>query len=69
MADVYFAYGKALLENAIQQAGVLGKQEQSGANVDDDNGASAYHTLFHHLSEGQLCGALTPHHFYLERKT
>ena len=26
-ADLYFAYGKALLENAISQAGVLGKQD------------------------------------------
>jgi HAT1-interacting factor 1 len=30
MADVYFAYGKALLENAIAQNSVLGK-EQEGA--------------------------------------
>jgi HAT1-interacting factor 1 len=32
MADVYFAYGKALLENAIAQSSVLGKeQQQDGA--------------------------------------
>lgn len=32
MADVYFAYGKALLENAIAQNSVLGKeQQQEGA--------------------------------------
>jgi hypothetical protein len=30
MTDVYFAYGKALLENAIAQNSVLGK-EQEGA--------------------------------------
>lgn len=27
-ADLYFAYGKALLENAISQASVLGKEQQ-----------------------------------------
>lgn len=59
MADVYFAYGKALLENAIQQAGVLGKQEQPAANVDDDNGVSASHALFHRLREDSLCGVVT----------
>ncbi|EIM86597.1 uncharacterized protein STEHIDRAFT_111072 [Stereum hirsutum FP-91666 SS1] len=36
MADVYLAYGKALLENAIQQAGVLGKEQQPGGDADDD---------------------------------
>ena len=28
MADVYFAYGSALLENAIAQNSVLGKEQQ-----------------------------------------
>jgi len=28
MADVYFAYGKALLENAVAQSSVLGKEQQ-----------------------------------------
>jgi hypothetical protein len=28
MADLYFAYGKALLENAIAQNSVLGKEQQ-----------------------------------------
>lgn len=27
-ADLYFSYGKALLENAISQASVLGKDQQ-----------------------------------------
>jgi HAT1-interacting factor 1 len=31
MADVYFAYGKALLENAIVQNSVLGKEQEGGA--------------------------------------
>ena len=26
-ADLYFSYGKALLENAISQSGVLGKEQ------------------------------------------
>jgi HAT1-interacting factor 1 len=30
MADVYFAYGKALLENAIAQNSVLGKEREGG---------------------------------------
>ncbi|KIJ55652.1 hypothetical protein M422DRAFT_151223 [Sphaerobolus stellatus SS14] len=40
--DLYFAYGKALLENAIAQNSVLGKEETSGAVEDDkeDNKAS-----------------------------
>lgn len=28
MADLYFAYGKALLENAISQSTVLGNKEE-----------------------------------------
>lgn len=31
MADLYFSYGKALLENAISQASVLGKEPEPGA--------------------------------------
>jgi HAT1-interacting factor 1 len=31
MADVYFAYGKALLENAIAQNSVLGKEKEGAA--------------------------------------
>lgn len=34
--DLYFAYGKALLENAIAQNSVLGKEE-TGAGLDDDD--------------------------------
>ena len=39
MADVYFAYGKALLENAIAQSSVLGKEQtddrQRGKTAED----------------------------------
>lgn len=37
--DVYFAYGKALLENAIAQNSVLGKEETAAAlqGEEDDN--------------------------------
>lgn len=31
MADLYFAYGKALLENAISQSSVLGKGQTEDA--------------------------------------
>lgn len=31
MADLYFAYGKALLENAIAQSSVLGKEQAEDA--------------------------------------
>jgi HAT1-interacting factor 1 len=34
MADVYFSYGKALLENAIVQNSVLGK-EREGAPAEE----------------------------------
>ena len=37
MADVYFAYGKALLENAIAQSSVLGK-EQTEEGLDGNEG-------------------------------
>ncbi|KAG6333525.1 hypothetical protein ID866_5561 [Astraeus odoratus] len=35
MADLYFSYGKALLENAISQASVLGKEPEPGAVEDE----------------------------------
>ncbi|KAI0309154.1 hypothetical protein OF83DRAFT_41342 [Amylostereum chailletii] len=35
MADLYFSYGKALLENAISQSSVLGK-DQGGEGADDE---------------------------------
>ena len=35
MADVYFAYGKALLENAIAQNSVLGKEQQQQQKQED----------------------------------
>ena len=35
MADVYFAYGKALLENAIVQNSVLGKEQQEGGAAEE----------------------------------
>lgn len=35
-ADLYFAYGKALLEHAIAQSSVLGKEEPTAG---DDDGA------------------------------
>jgi len=38
-ADLYYSYGKALLENAIAQAGVMGKEETEGALKGDDKGA------------------------------
>jgi HAT1-interacting factor 1 len=45
MADVYFAYGKALLENAISQNSVLGKeqqqQEEGGAEAEGESRAAA----------------------------
>ena len=36
LADLYFLYGKALLENAISQAGVLGKDQPAGAEEDEE---------------------------------
>jgi HAT1-interacting factor 1 len=43
MADVYFSYGKALLENAIAQNSVLGK-EREGAPAEE--GTSPQPTRF-----------------------
>lgn len=34
-ADLYFSYGKALLENAISQTAVLGKEEAEEAILKD----------------------------------
>lgn len=36
MADLYFAYGKALLENAISQASVLGKEPEPGPQGEEE---------------------------------
>ena len=41
IADLYFAYGKALLENAIVQSGVLGKEQPEEAAAEQDQRASA----------------------------
>jgi HAT1-interacting factor 1 len=35
MAEIYFAYGKALLENAIVQNSVLGKEREGGAAAEE----------------------------------
>ncbi|RPD73402.1 hypothetical protein L226DRAFT_110019 [Lentinus tigrinus ALCF2SS1-7] len=40
-ADLYFAYGKALLENAIAQSGVLGKQDADDSFEDDKDANSS----------------------------
>ncbi|KAM5544245.1 hypothetical protein V8D89_001905 [Ganoderma adspersum] len=40
-ADLYFAYGKALLENAIAQSGVLGKRDNEDASDDNDDAANS----------------------------
>jgi HAT1-interacting factor 1 len=41
MADVYFAYGRALLENAIAQSSVLGKEQQQQQHQQQEGGAAA----------------------------
>ncbi|KAF9078227.1 hypothetical protein BDP27DRAFT_1207542, partial [Rhodocollybia butyracea] len=42
IADLYFAYGKALLENAISQSTVLGKdQPEEDDNAEDNKGVSS----------------------------
>ena len=35
-ADLYFSYGKALLENAISQSAVLGKDQTENSLVKDE---------------------------------
>ncbi|GJJ11114.1 hypothetical protein Clacol_005345 [Clathrus columnatus] len=47
--DLYFAYGKALLENAIAQSSVLGKEETNAALADEENKASGSGRI--HFSE------------------
>ena len=54
-ADLYFAYGKALLENAIAQSGVLGKQDQDDS-FDEDQGV--YRVVAHHVSRLTLSACL-----------
>jgi hypothetical protein len=39
-ADLYFSYGKALLENAISQSGVLGKDKDKQEEGAEEPGAS-----------------------------
>ena len=36
VADLYLAYGKALLENAISQTAVLGKQQTDNGLIKDE---------------------------------
>ncbi|KAF8449225.1 hypothetical protein L210DRAFT_3389305 [Boletus edulis BED1] len=36
LAELYFSYGKALLENAISQASVLGKEPEAGAQEEEE---------------------------------
>lgn len=36
LADLYFSYGKALLENAISQASVLGKEPEPGPQGEEE---------------------------------
>jgi HAT1-interacting factor 1 len=45
MADVYFAYGRALLENAIAQSSVLGKEQQQ----QQEGGAAAEEGTSNHF--------------------
>jgi HAT1-interacting factor 1 len=47
MADVYFAYGRALLENAIAQNSVLGKEQQQ----QQEGGAATEGTAANHLTD------------------
>lgn len=35
-ADLYFSYGKALLENAISQSGILGKEQAEDALLKEE---------------------------------
>lgn len=44
-ANLYFLYGKALLENAVSQSAVLGKDDPDAAQNEDeaDNGMSVSH--------------------------
>ena len=47
MADVYFAYGRALLENAVAQSSVLGKEQQQ----QQEGGAATEGTIVNHLTD------------------
>jgi HAT1-interacting factor 1 len=49
-ADLYFAYGKALLENAISQATVIGKEKQE--DTEDTEAPGASHPLVNSSSGG-----------------
>ena len=52
LADLHFTYGKALLENAIANSGVLGKAEPEGEK--EDEGALPY------ISPARLANPITP---------
>ena len=45
-ADLYFAYGKALLENAISQASVLGKEQQEDEGEVSNTNKGAFASIF-----------------------
>jgi len=40
-ADLYFSYGKALLENAIAQSSVLGKEQEQAEEAVDEQAKGA----------------------------
>ena len=46
MADVYFAYGKALLENAIAQNSVLGKEQQQQQQEEAEGARKCHAPLY-----------------------
>lgn len=55
LADLYFLYGKALLENAISQAGVLGKDQPATAEEEEEGmlplvPRSMCHSTYHCVS-------------------
>jgi hypothetical protein len=53
MADLYVSYGKALLENAISQASVLGKEPEPGAAEDNKRRTSRRSVPKLHLTRFQ----------------
>jgi hypothetical protein len=46
-ADLYFTYGKALLENAIAQSSVLGKEQPEEDREGENNGQSSFEMGMH----------------------
>ena len=54
-ADLYFSYGRALLENAIVQSSVLGKEQREDTVQEDSKGMGVFFYYHFYCNLGPTC--------------